>query len=173
MKTKTALQYKPDRTSRILGCVFLLMTVLLTIFIFANSGKDASSSAEDSERVTRVVEKVVKATGAEITPQKHEDISYLVRKCAHFTEFAALGILAYITVILFCGGIKKSLAASLYPLAAAITDELTQLGSTGRSAQATDVAIDFFGAATGIALLFAILFLFGGNRTKLRTEINI
>ena len=86
------------------------------------------------------------------------DIQYVVRKCAHFTEFALLGISLRICLESWLGK-KKTLflyswsGGTLY----AGLDELHQLLVDGRSGQWTDVIIDSLGVLCGGLLMTFIL----------------
>ena len=64
----------------------LVLTILINMFIFANSFDDVERSYEKSDVVTDVIESIVKDDAKEI------NLSYLVRKSAHLFEFAMLGI---------------------------------------------------------------------------------
>ena len=78
------------------------------------------------------------------------EATYLLRKLAHFTEFALLdGLLAW------NGKLWQKPGAALPALAgllAAMTDESIQLLSPGRASMVTDVWIDFAGVVTGITI---------------------
>ena len=76
--------------------------------------------------------------------------SGLLRKLAHFTEFAALGLL----LCWLLGMLQKSpLAAFALAAAAACIDETIQIFVPGRGPGIKDVCIDSCGAAAGILLL--------------------
>lgn len=76
--------------------------------------------------------------------------SGLLRKLAHFTEFAALGLL----LCWLLGMLQKSpLAAFSLAAAAACIDETIQIFVPGRGPGIKDVCIDSCGAAAGILLL--------------------
>lgn len=84
-------------------------------------------------------------------------MSLVVRKCAHFSEYAVLGVLARG----YLGARRRETGAAALPaglLAALVpvVDETIQLGVPGRSGQPTDVLIDLAGLATG-ALLAALV----------------
>ena len=82
---------------------------------------------------------------------------FIVRKTAHFTEFAIEGILLLSVVK---GYTTRPLRFLGWPLLAglmtALTDETIQLFSLGRSSQVTDVWIDFVGVVTGTLLAFLV-----------------
>ena len=87
-----------------------------------------------------------------------EKIEYPVRKAAHMTEYAILGLLSF---AFYCGILKKEmrqfLAALLTAAVYAATDEFHQYFIPGRSAEVRDVCIDTLGAAIGLAILFFTL----------------
>lgn len=94
---------------------------------------------------------------------------FLVRKTAHFTEYAILGALFYLNLIQFPklnSHIKKLLLPILFSYLYAITDELHQVFVPGRSAQFRDVLIDTLGASFGAIITYLIVKLF----TKIKTR---
>lgn len=78
----------------------------------------------------------------------------IVRKLAHFTEYAVLAILA---VRAFAGTGRKYIYAIVVVVAVAITDEFGQSFRPSRTASLVDVGIDIAGGITmiTIAYLFA------------------
>ncbi len=92
--------------------------------------------------------------------------NFLVRKAAHFTEYAVLGILA--SQALDPGGRafrrRAVLIAAVLVLVPSI-DETIQLSIDGRSGQVTDVLLDCCGAATGVALRMLALHLVRRGRS--------
>ncbi len=75
---------------------------------------------------------------------------HLLRKLAHFTEFAILGFL-----LAQC--FHRSIFWPLFVgVLCAMTDETIQLFVSGRSGQLTDVWLDFAGVITGSVLTNAI-----------------
>lgn len=79
-----------------------------------------------------------------------ELFSMLVRKCAHFLEFTALGLL--LSWHLRLNG-RQTGHALRWGLLAACIDEGIQFFVPGRAPGLADVAIDFCGAAAGMVLL--------------------
>ena len=81
-----------------------------------------------------------------------------VRKAAHMTEYAILGLLSF---TFYRGILKKEkrqfLAALLTAAVYAATDEFHQYFIPGRSAEVMDVCIDTLGASIGLAILFFTL----------------
>jgi VanZ family protein len=68
---------------------------------------------------------------------------YVLRKCAHMTEYAVLAALLY-------RAFDRELPAFLAAVAYAATDELHQHFVRGRHASVVDVAIDAVGATIGL-----------------------
>ena len=83
-----------------------------------------------------------------------ETLHLLIRKGAHFTEFACLGLL--LTWHFGMAEVKDA-AHVAYPLLgsvlAACTDETIQIFVDGRGSSLLDVWVDTFGALAGIILL--------------------
>jgi VanZ family protein len=68
---------------------------------------------------------------------------YVLRKCAHMTEYAVLGALLF-------RAFEREMPAFLGGIAYAATDELHQHFVQGRHASPVDVAIDAVGVAIGL-----------------------
>ncbi len=81
---------------------------------------------------------------------------FIIRKCAHFSEYAVLGILSVgLARALVRGGSlakDKSWFPTLCCAAVPVIDETIQLFVPGRSGSPRDVAIDLFGMLTGACL---------------------
>ena len=82
---------------------------------------------------------------------------HVLRKCAHFAEYAVLGAL---TAAALRTGAHFSWPAALLPgTLAALCDETIQLFVPGRSGQIADVWLDTAGYLTGALLTLLIFFL--------------
>lgn len=133
--------------------IMLVITGLYIIFIWWHSTLTAEESTVESTNVLLFVVNLLKGLG--FTPELTD---HIVRKSAHFCEFALLGLLTLWSAYLN----NKKIIRNLMPigfvcLATAVIDELVQIGSKGRSAEVTDVALDFCGAVTGV-IIFLIIF---------------
>ena len=87
---------------------------------------------------------------------------FLVRKTAHFTEYAILGSLFYFfyrQILPQKNGLQLFVLAILSSFLYACTDEIHQLFVPGRSGQFTDVLVDTLGASFGCAVLVFSNFL--------------
>lgn len=84
--------------------------------------------------------------------------SYVVRKIAHFSIYACIGIAITLFIYLFSNKIFLSaILAFILSIAYALFDEYRQLSVDGRAGSLKDVFIDSMGALTGIACIFIIL----------------
>ena len=133
-------------SKKLLWCRILICLNLA--FIWGNSLLPGALSSALSSWVQTVL-------GAILPQAEQSQGGFLLRKLAHFSEFACLGLLCAWFFAMRCrrkGRIagKALLTGSL----AACTDELIQLFSPGRCSSPVDVGIDTAGAAVGIAVLF-------------------
>lgn len=115
-------------------------------FIFFHSLKPIDDSMKESGWVLAIIQKILPFMSM-----------YLVRRLAHFTEFAVLGFLA---ANLFGGRCQHKLSALVFSLMTGMTtalcDETIQLFSEGRSGRLQDAWLDIAGACTGALAAFAI-----------------
>lgn len=130
-------------------------------FIWINSAMPGQTSGQLSGWVGKLIGTILPF----LSPESPHG-SYLVRKIAHFSEFAALGMcLGWLSGML----LKKYWPQMLIPfgcgVAAACIDETIQIFSPGRYCSIVDVSIDSAGVLTGLGcLLFAHWML--GKRGK-------
>ena len=156
--------------------LFIFLSFLWMIVIFCFSARDADESTEDSYKVGLAVGRVV-VPGFEKQSRESQlefaaKVDHPVRKCAHATEFAILGML-YLGV---CYNKKKKMKKLVIkPLVWAViyaaTDEFHQLFVPGRSGQISDILLDGAGALSGILLVLALIMLI--KKIKLGKEENV
>ena len=132
--------------------------------IFGFSAEDAEKSTKTSDGVINdIAEVVVPEYKTYTEPEKAafiDRMSHPVRKCAHFAEYALLGVLAFLcTLTLPLHKKLRAIAALLFCFLYAALDEWHQSLSPGRSQQFTDVLIDTSGAFVGILLTLFVVFL--------------
>ena len=89
-------------------------------------------------------------------------LSIFIRKVAHFSVYAVLGVSTYMLVVTNFGlnGKKAFFTALIVCVLYAATDEVHQLFVAGRSGEVKDVLIDSTGALFGISLTHATKRLF-------------
>lgn len=122
------------------------LIALWIAFIFFHSFQPIDDSMKESGWVLALVQKILPFMSM-----------YLVRRLAHFTEFAILGMLA---AFLFGGRCTHKLSALVFAIMTGMTtalcDETIQLSSAGRSGRLQDAWLDIAGACTGALFAFAV-----------------
>lgn len=137
------------------------------------SSQDAQVSGSQSQLVVRFIDKIRDKVTLQdeklikIQTKIYEKLkgfgskSYIVRKMAHFSIYALIGISLLLFIYLFSKKlILSSSIALLLSIMYACYDEYRQLsvpGRSGRSGSIKDVFIDSLGALTGITLIFIII----------------
>ncbi len=128
-------------------CVVLI--VLNLAFIWGNSLLPGSISGAISTWVGDVIRYLF-----DLPVNETEGGGHLLRKLAHFSEFACLGfLLCWLAGMLGEVGFHLASMPLFGGLAAACVDETIQLFIAGRGSSLKDVWIDTAGAAAGILIL--------------------
>lgn len=141
--------------------VLLVLTALYILFIWLHSSMNSEISANQSKGVLYFLTTLLNNFGVSLDITEH-----LIRKSAHFLEFALLGFIVLLNAVVINGKIIKNLLqCGFICLITALIDEFIQLYVPGRSAQVTDVVLDFFGAVFGI-LFFVICYHIFNNIIK-------
>ena len=139
----------------------LLLVAAVLAFIWGQSTMDAAASTAESQRFLALVQPAVTAVQKLLTRFGfYLDESVLVRKMAHFSEYALLGFLIYLLFSSPKGFVRILLSAGSC-LAAAIIDEGIQFFADGRAPSLRDVGIDLCGALLGILLAALLALLYG------------
>lgn len=150
--------------------VNILLAVLICLnlaFIWGNSLLDGQKSNEVSDKVVEVVQRVVE-TIAKPREQSQPvsvgiDLSFLVRKAAHMTEFCLLAVL--LTLITRGRGRVRCPLILFAGMSAALIDETIQL-FTGRSSMVADVWIDLIGFTVGLTVTVILQAIIKRARSK-------
>ena len=129
----------------------LLISWMIIIFCFSNQNGVKSQGLSDN-----IINRVIDISNSNMTKGDRKkivsNVSFMVRKLAHFTEYLILGILIYLVLSVY--GVSKILLFSiLFVFIYACSDEIHQLFSFGRSAKVLDVFIDSIGGFSGISIL--------------------
>ncbi len=143
---------------------FLSLLILLTLgFIWGNSLK----SIPESQAISlSYLDRFSPFLDALFGPGIITD--HILRKTAHFCEFALLGAELRLLLLLLGQRGLQGLANALFAgLAAAVTDETIQIFSQ-RGSRVADVVLDFSGAVAG-ALVIALIALLHRRRRKRRS----
>ncbi len=130
--------------------IFLVLSLCIVAFIWGNSLQDAPHSSVESRWVLQWLMSVFSAV-----PGIEHLTMHMVRKMAHFTEYAALGFSLSATWLTLTGKQRMFMVLVLGCLIASI-DEGIQLFSPGRSSQISDVGLDTFGVWAGTWVMYGM-----------------
>lgn len=136
------------RTRKRVALASVLLAAILA-FIWGNSMTPGTESQEMSRGVLQWISEILS-----LSESAQETMHLLIRKGAHFCEFAILGVLLT-WLISMAGRCGTSLycPALLGGLLTACVDETIQIFSEGRSSSLMDVWLDTCGVLAGMALL--------------------
>lgn len=127
--------------------IFWILSIICMAIIFYMSSNTATESSAQSSRILIWLSELFKAQWL---------TDFIVRKSAHFLEFAGLSLLLCGAFTCSCG--RKKMALGLVTASAyAATDEVHQIFVDGRSCQFNDWVLDTCGTIVGLAF-FALLF---------------
>lgn len=151
--------------------LFGILTIITCIIIFIFSSQNGEKSGLTSRGFVR---KIVEITGItnDLNEEEKEEViencQFVVRKLAHFSIYAILGIniLGFVNTyknFKFKSQIEITLFSGfLY----AVSDEFHQMFSGGRTASPKDVCIDTLGVLFGIGIFLLIKKLIKMTYTK-------
>ena len=145
MSMRELIQQMRERVS----IPWLLLTLLLIAVIWGNSLVPGECSGSVSLGVVDIIHNALRSVGLPF----EWVTDFVVRKTAHFCEYALLGILASQALDPDRKVSRGAIVATALLCAAVPSiDETIQLFVPGRSGQVADVLLDCCGAATGMSL---------------------
>lgn len=138
--------------------IFILIALSWMGVIFYFSHQNGSTSSSMSNRVTQTVVRVFMPNFSNLTPQEQtsilKDTSFVIRKLAHYSEYAVLGLFLFAAVYVFSQNQKVVfLVSGTLGILYAISDEFHQSFVSGRAPMIKDVLIDSIGLLTVLFLL--------------------
>lgn len=145
--------------------ILLATVIALVLFIFMNSLKNKEASKQDSDLIVNIIAPVIE----KILGYVPENIGFVIRKLAHFTEFCFLGIAASA----LANNLSKKTNSGVYGYAlfgvliVAVADEFIQSFSD-RGSTVSDVFIDLGGALFGFLICFIAVVLRSQSKNKNR-----
>lgn len=148
----------------------LLIFQMCFIFIMSSFGHN-SSDAQSNLFVDFIAQNFPHVRhGLENNLISLSTLIFLVRKTAHFTEYAILGSLFFLNLKSWQRP-KSSTSMNIFlslifSFLYACTDEIHQIFVPSRSAQFQDILIDTLGASFGVLITYLIIKLF----TKIKTR---
>lgn len=125
----------------------LIISILITLFIWMNSLLPASVSSAQSGFIVGIADDLLSCVGIYLDV---DTLHIIIRKFAHFFEFFILGISLTIYMI---KEEKKIYHVIWIGLMIAIIDETIQLFIDGRGSSILDVGIDLIGIISGLFII--------------------
>lgn len=168
---------------------FLSLTVGWMCFVFYQGSREIGESYHNSDTiVNQVMELLEIFKKKSVSPERNQgiisteekqaneasmvkekfrkDVSYIIRKSAHFFEYGLLAALLAIDFYLFKQSMLNLVIYSLFiTLLCAVGDEFYQ-SFIGRGSTVRDIVIDFSGALFGIACVGVVLGLIKSLKSK-------
>ncbi|MGN0468821.1 MAG: VanZ family protein [Acutalibacteraceae bacterium] len=145
---------------KILRIIILLLLAADMAVIFCLSAQKAEQSSETSsgviEQIVKIIYKDFDSWSDQAKEEKIESFQYAVRKLAHMTEYASLGVLTCAYALTYGFDFKRLVFALIFCAFYAASDEFHQKFVEGRSCEFKDVVIDSVGALIGI-IVFTVL----------------
>lgn len=136
--------------------VLCLVTLLWTAFIFSRSMQTGSESSEASGRLTALLQAILGVLVSE----------HLVRKLAHFAEYAILALPATGALLMTDRRWLPPFAWVYAILVASVDEFVVQAMTEGRGPQLADVLIDGAGALAGLLFTVALVWLLRRIRVR-------
>ena len=139
---------------------------MVVIFLF--SAQNDTQSGDTSGVIVRWFLSLIYPGFESFSPERHlahiEVWHTIIRKCAHFTEYAVLANLVS-NALRLAGQFRWKLPV-IISAAYAVTDEIHQYFVPGRACRLLDVTIDTSGAAFGTAVFALGIFLLNKRHRK-------
>lgn len=145
-----------------------VLLILLYLVIFCFSAENGEESSVISEAVTRFILNLFHSLqgtgdGSAVVVETISPVESVIRKLAHFSEYACVGFLSYSIVAQWYQPVGKGcLLVFIQLIISGALDEFHQSFIPGRYASAKDVCIDVAGGIVGIL----IMILWKGIRRK-------
>lgn len=143
--------------------VILLILIAIWLCVISGfSGEDSKNSDITSSQVTEIILDKTVSDFSDMPEHEQKELvkktNPIVRKAAHFAEYAFLGFLISLFFV-FSGtrDLKLIIYTAAFCLIFSSADEIHQSFVPGRSCQFTDILIDTSGGALGAFLVFLFL----------------
>ncbi len=152
-----------------------VLAVMAVIFGFSSQNGEESGALSEriTEKVIRFVYRDYDERGEEEKALLFDRTVHIVRKGAHFSEFAALGffLLGHFRALALKKSLRRpALGALVTGVLYAASDELHQGFVGGRAPALLDVGIDSAGVLFGVLVMALLLYLCGAKARRKTTD---
>lgn len=151
--------------------IILTVTVMAVIFILSADNADESNAKSDliSDSIIYNILASFELTEEEIE-KLLDNCVVVVRKTAHFAEYAVLGFLLYaVCASFFIPVVRSALLSFVMGTLYAVSDEIHQYFVPGISCQISDMLLDSAGVICGICALMLMLWFIRRIKNKKKT----
>lgn len=139
---------------KILKYCGILLVIIWMVIVFSFSKESGKDSKNTSNNFIKVIFR------ENITNEKIEKITFVIRKMAHFSLYMFGGMCICLCVTMnFKNNKYKYLISYLIGTIYALTDEVHQYFIPGRSCEIQDVIIDSIGILIGVEIIRGIHYL--------------
>ncbi|MCM1544845.1 MAG: VanZ family protein [Ruminococcus sp.] len=160
--------------TKFLRILIALLIIIDMAVIFNFSNQRAAKSDQTSSSVIVTLVKMIHSDFDSWSDERQNETvqswQFVVRKTAHMTEFASLGVLTCAFALTFGLKLKNLLLAFIFSVFYAATDEFHQLFVDGRSGQVSDVLVDSAGIFIGILCFTALTLLIGKIKLTAKSQ---
>ena len=137
-----------------------VLTLGMCVLIFGFSAQDGDTSMKTSGMIAEPIARVISTATGRTTPSGYEavlmDVQAVVRKTAHFFEYALLGLLIFLLHVSYDRKYRV-IPSWILAIVYAAGDEVHQWIGGSRTGMWQDVLLDACGAIAGILLCRAVM----------------
>lgn len=159
---------------KILRLILIVLLVFDMAAIFFFSAQKAEQSEVTSsgviEHIVKIIYKDYDSWDGQTKADMIESWQHLVRKLAHMTEYASLGVLSCAFALTYGFKFKNLLLSLCFCFLYSVSDEVHQMFVPGRSCQFTDMLIDTSGAIIGIVAFSLLILIIVKIKSSLKGE---
>ncbi len=165
---------KQSKQSIVWSIALTILLALLYYIIFSFSGQDGEQSGgisyKVSEQCVEIVNTVAKKNWAQSMKQRLAvRFEYPIRKLAHFTEYACMGVLVYGLLLQWLqSGKLRGIVTVFWVFVSACGDEIHQMYVPGRDGDFTDVCLDTCGGIFGMLCLLFLIHIYTKHKMHQR-----
>ena len=146
------------KNKKIIRVILLILIIAWAFLVFNMSQQQGGESSGLSKKITAIFFK---------TEEQIEKIEPIIRKLAHFSEYALGGTLFISLFLTYEWTHKKQMIISiLLGVWYAILDEIHQVFVPGRNGNIIDVGIDSLGIIFGVCFIMLLYKIYENNHKK-------
>ncbi len=145
---------------KVIRAILLALIISVMVVIFVLSAQGGEESGETSAGFTSFVMNLFGINKDNTPPEELVRIEGVIRTLAHFSEYAALGLLCTLFALTYSMKCIISLCHAVsFSALYAVTDEIHQIFVPGRAAQISDFLVDTSGVLCGALTVLAVTLL--------------